>query len=147
MQSLKPLAVAFMALFLVSCASSNYPTVEPDYDFPELTKVKRFYPSKSYSMMPMNKQVIMLSDTINTKYILVLERPDNGFKLPGGVGIIRRGNDIIAGQTRLYALDTAIKVGIPIRTIYKVDGKEEIARVRQMVNDAKAAADAANERD
>ncbi|MBW8192338.1 hypothetical protein K0504_14970 [Neiella marina] len=146
MQHLKLTLLVVFAVIITGCAGTGSRQVEADYDFPELTNVERFFPSRSFSMSPMNDQVIMLSDTINTKYILVLARPDSAFKFHGGIGIVRRGNDIVAGQTRLYALDTAIKVGIPIRTIYKVDGKEELERVRQMVKDAKAKADAANER-
>ncbi|GGA90702.1 hypothetical protein GCM10011369_36040 [Neiella marina] len=148
MSYIKTLLVTVFMLVAVGCATteagSEQARVTPNYNFEQLEQVDRFRPSNNFSMAAWNSQVLLLSDSVKTKYLLILQRPDTGFDFQAPVGIKRFSSYITAGQDRVYALNTVAPVGITIRTIYKLDDKEDLELAKKLVTEAEQAAKAAN---
>ncbi|MBD1391386.1 hypothetical protein IC617_18315 [Neiella sp. HB171785] len=148
MSYIKTLLLTVFMLVATGCASTDEnpeaARVKPDYNFTQLEQVERFRPSNNFSMAAWNSQVLLLSDTVKTKYLLILHRPDTGFAFNAPVGIKRFSSYITAGQDRVYALNTVAPVGITIQTIYKLDSKEDLELAKKLVTEAEQAAEAAN---
>ena len=140
--------ILVLSLFVIGCANLTDPStqVKPNYDFPQFEKVDSIPYSSSWSIAPQNNQVLLVSHSPKVKYLLILAQPDSAFGFHSGVGMEVKGSHLIAGMDRVFALESTTKKKITIKTIYKIVGKEQLALARKLVDEAKEAADRANEK-
>lgn len=139
------LAGTLLLLFGLSGCASTTPSIQPDYEFEELEKVKSVRNHNVDGWAPINDQALIMSTSPRTSYLVILVRPDHNLVFSHRLGVTSKGGDIMAKFDEVYAMNSGIKVGIPIKAIYKLTGKEQKELAIRLVEEAEKEAEEANE--
>ncbi len=117
----------------------------PNYQFEQLVSVNSVNNFRVNGWAPINKQTLIMSAGPNRKYLVVLQRPDSNLVFSNQLAVTNTAGKIMTRFDKVYAMNTGIKVGIPIRYIYELKGKEQEDLARQLVSKADEQAKQAKE--
>ena len=128
------LAGTLILMFGLS-GSVNAEPNKPNYEFDAFEEVRSVSNSSVSGWAPINDQVLIMSTGPNRKYLVVLSRPDHHLVYSFKLAVTHTGGEIMAKFDKVYPQEEGIKLGIPIKAIYKLDSKEQVALAHQLIEE------------
>ncbi|MCM2681328.1 DUF6491 family protein [Echinimonas agarilytica] len=138
------LLCALMMSFALTGTLMAAEKVKPNYEFSELKEVRSVRNSEVSGWGAWTDQVLLMSGSPGRKYLVILTRPDHDLAFSLNLAVTNSGGQIMAKFDKVYAMNSAIKVGVPIKKIYELKGKEQIELAKKLVEKAEQDAEEAN---
>lgn len=122
-------------LTLLSAAS----LAAPDYEFDQFPQVSSIREADIDGWGQINDQVLLVSASPSTKYMLVLERPDRDLDFGPGLKFTAKGGRVMAKFDQVQAAGNRFAIPNRIVKIYQLKGKEQVQLARELVLEREAA--------
>ncbi len=126
-----------MLSVLVSCASEPF-VLDNRYVFPQFEKVDRLTTFNMNSWQVIDSQSLIVKTSPSTHYLLILQRRIHDLHFAEQIGITSTGSTI---NTRFDCVKVKIPscgpdpFQIPIHSMYKLEGKEDVAEAKRQITE------------
>lgn len=141
MKNLTPKLAGTLILLFGLSGPATAEKVKPNYEFEQqFEKVKSVRSDNVNSWVAINDQVLIMTSSPRVSYLVVLSRPDHDIAFSHNISVTDRGGRIMAKFDQVYAMNSSIKIGVPIKAMYKLEGREQKDLAWQLVEEAEKAA-------
>ena len=125
---------AVLSLFLTACSTTPF-VLDSKYSFPEFETVDSLTHYRIDSWQPVDSQSLIVQTAPSEYYLVILKTRVRDLNFNEGISFTSTGTQIQAKFDCVQVNDFHCGAGTaaPIEKIYKLDGKEKVAYVKEKI--------------